>query len=190
MNVAKGSEQQGAYLHIPYVLIAVSLLPIVLLAWQVPAQAQEGGYFELERFLDGCLLGRVGGWSSLFPLTAKAIGNYIAVAAPVFSVWITVCIMRRSRLQPEAPPRVSIAKYALIALGCVLLDAFLVYQNYFTYTDFATHSRKFRFFGQSVVLFPFVAMLSLLAFYVMTFFSYNLLFRFPREVLARRKQLH
>lgn len=60
MNVAKGREQQGAYLHIPYVLIAVSLLPIVLLAWQVPAQAQEGGYFELERFLDGCLLGRVG----------------------------------------------------------------------------------------------------------------------------------
>ncbi|CAK9890851.1 MULTISPECIES: hypothetical protein [Pseudomonas] len=190
MNRLKGNEQQRAYLHIPYLLVAFSLIPILLLAWRVPAEAHEGFYFELDRFLDGCLFGQVGVWSSLFPLTAKAIGNYIAVAAPVFSLWITVGIMRRSRLQPSAPPQVSPGKYALIALGCVLLDAFLIYQNYFTFTDFATHSRKFRFFGLSVVLFPFVAMLSLLAFYVMTFFSYNLLFRFPREVLARRKHRH
>ncbi|MDD1157626.1 hypothetical protein [Pseudomonas rubra] len=186
----KADPQQGAHLHIPYLLIGVSLAPIILLAWLVPAAADQGFYAELERFLDDCLFGRVGVWSSMFPLTAKAIGNYVAVAAPLFSLWITVCIMRRSLLRPGPPAQVALGRYALIAAGCVLLDAFLIYQNFFTFTDFAAHSRKFRFFGLSVVFFPFIAMVSLLALYVMTFFSYNLLLRFPREVLAQRRQRH
>lgn len=186
----KTARPQAAHLHIPYLLIACSLLPLFVLAGLVPAEAQGGFYGDLERFIDRHLFGQVGIWSSMFPLTAKVIGNYIALAAPIFSLWVTICSMRRSLLQPVPPAPVSLARYAWIALGCVLLDAFLIYQNYFTFTDFATQSRQYRFFGVNVVFFPVLGTLMLLAIYVMAFLSYNLLFRYPRDTLAQRKRAH
>ncbi|PYC19082.1 hypothetical protein [Pseudomonas mosselii] len=168
-----------------WLLIPVSVLPIFAIALWLPTQAQGPLPAMLERFLLEDLLGRVGPWSSNFPLESMAIANYIAIAAPVFAAVLAVIFLQPGAGLPARLPVLAWHRYLLLYLGWAALVAFMVHYNYFTYVDFAHHRRKFSWVGVNPALFAFFAATMLMALEYLLCVSYLLFVHYPAGWLAR-----
>ncbi|QXH55538.1 hypothetical protein [Pseudomonas maumuensis] len=166
-------------------LILVSVLPIFAIALWLPTQAQGPLPAVLERFLVEDLLGRVGLWSSNFPLESMAIANYIAVAAPLFAAGLAVILQQPGAGLPARLPVLAWHRYLLLYLGLATLIAFMLHYNYFTYVDFAHHRSKFRWVALNPTLFACFAATMLMVLEYLLFLSYLLFVHYPAGWLAR-----
>lgn len=166
-------------------IAGLSLLPIFFLAGWVPTLAP-GQAALLDQLLDEYLLGRVGVWSSNFPLMSKAVANYVALVAPLSAVALGVLVCRHQLLPLDRLPVLAWRRQVLAYVGCVALTALFLTQNYFGYTDFAHHRAKFRWVGQHPGLYPFFACMMLFALQFMFVLSYAVLVHYPCKRLARR----
>ncbi|MFP5426452.1 MAG: hypothetical protein ACLGJA_11430 [Gammaproteobacteria bacterium] len=171
-----------------WLIIVTSALPIYAIALCLPTQAHAQGELALvlQQVLEQHLLGRVGPWSSNFPLQAMAIGNYIALAAPLFAVVLALLLCRSVGALPARLPVLAWHRYLLIYVGWALLVGFMIHYNYFTYVDFAQHRAKFRLFGRHPLLFAVFASSMLLALEYLLLISYLLFIHFPARWLAQR----
>ncbi|MGL5389746.1 MAG: hypothetical protein ACRDCA_28475 [Serratia sp. (in: enterobacteria)] len=101
------------------------------------------------QFLGQRLLGPVGVTSELFPLTAKAIANYVSIVTPILSIYVGKEMVAKSKRNIKKP--YSLLHIASAAFGFILLTAFVIYTNYFTVTDLYHHHRLYQIFGIQVV---------------------------------------
>lgn len=181
----KTTEKAGLLKLCQWLLILVSVLPIFAIALWLPTQAQGQLPITLEQFLVQHLLGRVGPWSSNFPLESMAIANYIAVAAPLFAAGLVVILRQPGSGLPARLPVLPWHRYLLLYLGWAALISFMVHYNYFTSVDFAHHRGKFRGFGFNPVLFACFAASMLMALEYLLFLSYLLFIHYPVGWLLR-----
>ncbi|MDH0300569.1 MULTISPECIES: hypothetical protein [unclassified Pseudomonas] len=168
-----------------WLVIALGALPVFLLAFWVPAFAEGDAAIALERFLDDHLLGRVGPWSSEFPLMSKAVANYIAIAALPGALGLIV-VWRRHLRPIEQMPALALHRWLLFLAGWLALTALVIHQHYFSYTDFALQRSKFRVFGRYPVLYPFYAAAAMWVIELVVMGSYALFVHYPGQWLARR----
>lgn len=139
------ADRRQKNISLPYVLICLSVLPVFILSFVFPANAHGDGYIWFDQFIDDWLFGRVGLGSSLFPFMAKVVGNYVALAAPLFSVWLTVLVAKRSNFCLDRIFALSHYRYWMMLVGWVLIDVLLIYQVCFNYTDLSMGGEKFAF---------------------------------------------
>lgn len=181
----KATKTAGLLNLCQWLLILVSVLPIFVIALWLPTQAQGPFPTLLEPYLEQHLLGRVGLWSSNFPLESMAIANYIAVAAPLFAAGLAVILLQPASGLPAYLPVLAWHRYLLLYLGWTALIGFMVHYNYFTYVDFAHHRSKFSWVGVNPALFAFFAATMLMALEYLLFVSYLLFVHYPAGWLAR-----
>ncbi|MDH0645609.1 hypothetical protein N5D48_02615 [Pseudomonas sp. GD03858] len=168
-----------------WLIIVVGALPVFLLAFWVPPFAEGDEAIALNRFLDEQLLGRVGPWSSEFPLMAKAVANYIAIAALPGA--LALILAWRRHLRPfEQLPDLAPYRWLLFLAGLLALSALVIHQHYFSYTDFALHRPRFRVFGRYRALYPFYAAAAMLAIELVILCNYAVFVHYPWQWLSRR----
>lgn len=175
-------------ISVPYRFIFVSLLPIFLLAAIIPALPDSETFLSFSQFLDLHLLGTVGFTSELFPLTAKAIANYVSIATPILSIYVMVYIgkemVAKSKKNIKNP--YSFLHIATAVIGFILLTAFIIYMNYFTVTDLYHQHRLYHIFGTQVMLFALFSVIWMLALYLILVMNYALFVVIPYLILVKK----
>jgi len=141
----------------------------------------------LESFIDLHLFGRVGPWSSHFPLDSKVIANYIAIAAPIFSLFL-ILHWRKHRPRP-AEPLLAMNRRRFVLLCCLIvaITAVMVYYSYFSHLDASAGRPRNRVFGESRVLFPVFAAMFMVMFEYLLLAAYLLFIHYPLWLLAQRR---
>jgi hypothetical protein len=162
--------------RIPYLITIFSCMPIFLFIYFVPVNADSQFYQDVENFIDQNLFGRVGMWSSVFPLPSKVITNYVCLVAPVLSLFFTWSTMKHSTFKTTDYPASPVRLIALM-LCWVLLIMFLSYVFIVDETNLASDGRRFGYFGRYRILYAFWSSAILYGACVMTLVSY-MIFRF------------
>lgn len=163
-----------------------SVLPIFVIAVLLFLSPLGDFSSRLESFVDQYLLGRVGPWSPYFPMESKIIANYIAVAAPLFTVALIVQ-WRKDHGLPEHMLSMSWRQFVLESCFVAALVALVVFYSYFTYMDASSGSVKTRVYGQSRIFYPFFAAMMMLALEYLLLVAYMVFIHYPSWLLAQRR---
>jgi len=159
-------------MKIPYGFMVFTWLPVFLLACIVPSTADSQFYQLVEKMIDEHLFGKVGVWSSAFPLTSKAVANYICLVAPVCAVIFTIVTMRKSIVESSDVVEWSVGKQIFILISFLGLVAFVFYFVFIGGRDFASLGNRYSFFGNYKITFALFSVGILYLLYVMTLFGY------------------
>ncbi|MGJ7548152.1 hypothetical protein [Pseudomonas alloputida] len=143
-----------------------------------------------ENFIDLHLFGRVGPWSSRFPLDSKVIANYVVIAAPIVSL-VLILHWRKHRFRPAEPLlAINRRRFVLLCCSIVAIATVSIYYSYFSYLDASAGRSKYRIFGESRVLFPVFAAMFMVMFEYSLLAAYLVFIHYPLWLLAQRRASH
>lgn len=170
---------------IPYLVIVISLIPVLLIANLLPAHATTDTYLLIDNFLSQHLFGLVGFWSSLFPFSSKLTTNYISLFGPFFAAIALYRTCKTMVVDPEQYKNLTLNKYLFALMVLLVFLAMFVSMNYLEAIDLVQHNRRFRIFGLNTVMYSLFASVVLLSFYALALWLYFALLYIPRLLIKR-----
>lgn len=141
----------------------------------------------IEKIIDQHLLGRVGMWSSTFPLATKIITNYCCLVMPVFSVVFAYRILRLSTYERVIYEDHSVQKLICLVPALVMMLILFFYISYVGNTDLASAARRYAVLGKYRVTYALFVSGSLFVAYMMMVVSYIIFRYFPAIIIARMR---
>lgn len=172
-------------MNVPYIFSVLTCVPIFVLIFIVPVSADTELFQMIEMIIDHYLFGKVGMWSSTFPLGSKIITNYWCLVMPVFSAVFTYRVLQLSNCQREMYHGHSIRKLIFLIAAMVLMLVFFLYISYVDNTDLASAGRRFAVLGKYKVTYALFVSGILIAAYMLMVVSYIIFRFFPPVILAR-----
>lgn len=171
----------------PYVFIALTMIPIFIVAFLFPAQADNYPFTSIDIFIKDHLLGVTGFWSSRLPFSSIVITNYVAILGPVFSIIFFCRVYKAMLVDPNQYKNMNIAKYLFCLVIFVFFICMIVSVSYFNPHDLAAHSRKWRIFGANPLAFSIFSSGVLFINYFISLIVYFSLFYIPKLLFFAKK---
>lgn len=165
--------------------MATTWIPIFLFIYFIPSNADTPLYNYIEKIIDQDFFGKVGMWSSAFPLTSKLITNYICLAAPPFAVIFTYRTIKKSIFERTNYPDHSGIKIIILILAFVTFSAFLLYTLYLDSTNLALASRRLAVFGTYKFTYALYSAGTLYLIYIVTTMNYLIFRFFPAYIIQK-----
>lgn len=170
-------------MKIPYIFMIATWIPIFVFIYLVPASADTQFYWAIERIIDEDLFGKVGMWSSTFPLAAKVITNYICSLSPIFAMAFTYRTIKCSTFENSNYDKLSLARLIFFLASWLALLLLVFYGFYMSSTDLA-NSRRFVILGKYKILYAIYSSALMFLIYILTLVSY-FVFRFVPGAISR-----
>jgi len=141
----------------------------------------------LEAFIDLHMLGKIGPWSSRFPLQSKLTANYIAAAAPFLALVLILHWRKRGPRPTDQLLVMGRRQLVLLFSSMVLAIPLMVFFHYFSYYDLAEARSKYRVFGESRLMFAVFASMMMVALEFVLLAAFVLFIHYPLWRLTQRR---
>lgn len=173
----------------PYGFIALTMIPIFIVAFLFPAQADSYPFISIDTFIKDYLLGVTGFWSSKLPFSSIVITNYIAILGPALSTIFFYRVYKVMLIDPNQYKEMNIAKYIFCLIVFSLFICMIISVSYFNPHDLAAHSRKWRIFGANPLAFSIFSAGMLFINYFISLIVYFSFFYIPRLLFFAKNKL-
>ncbi|MHC8305306.1 hypothetical protein [Pseudomonas sp. PB3P13] len=176
-------------MEIPYVFAILTCSPIFLLVFLTPLNADTQLFQLIETVIDQYLFGKVGMWSSAFPLASKIVTNYWCLVMPVFSVIFAYRTLKLSTCERVLYEDHSVIKLILLVPALIVLLVFFFYISYVGNTDLASAGRRYSILGKNKLTYALFVSAGLCSAYLIVVVSYIVGRYFPSVILARMRAI-
>lgn len=179
--------------NLPLRALGMFVIPIFAINLIFPAHPYSGLDIAIDHFLNEQLFGLIGFWSSLFPFSSKATGNYIALCGPLLSATSTHYAFTAT-FDSSQLDEMTLKRYLCMLLGSLILSTLLFWCFYLTSTDLGTTKGKYgNLFGINKLFFStHNAAMSLFSFVLLPIILHRLFYYIPcrsiKKWMARKKE--
>lgn len=172
-------------MKVPYLFMIGTCMPIFLFIYFIPNNANTPLLHFFEKILDQDLFGKIGAWSSNFPLTSKFVTNYICTTAPVFGIIFTYKTIKHSTFERADYPKHSTQKLIFLLLGLIAFLIFVFFASYLHDTDLALARRRYAILGAYKITYALYSAGILCSLYILAVMSYLIFRYFPAYIIQK-----